>query len=220
MTGQPLWHKAEKPRTTRGLERLIFFTDAVVAIAITLIALPLVDSAREVTTSTASKFLSENTFAIIAAGVSFVVISAFWREHHTTFERATGYTPLLIRVNMLWLVGIVTIPVATVLIVYTHRDDRVAIGLYIGLLVYTLVITRLIELLLYRADLLSDHPTGTDIALRWLYVGVAVVAMLLGIFFPHVGMWWLLLLLLNAPIQTAIRRGLSPGEPDPAAPAE
>jgi uncharacterized membrane protein len=210
VTGQSAGHRPDPPRTARGLERLIFFTDAVVAIAITLIALPLVDSAREVTSATASKFLSENTFAITAAGISFVVISAFWREHHTTFERATGYTPLLIRVNMAWLAGIVTIPVATVLIVYTHRDDRVAIGLYIGLLVYTMVITRLIELLLYRADLLSDHPSGADIALRWVYVGVAVAAMLLGIAVPHVGMWWLLLLVATAPVQRVLRRVLNP----------
>jgi uncharacterized membrane protein len=77
-------------RTERGLERLIFFSDAVVAIAITLIVLPLVDSAREVAHMSTSKFLSENAYALTAAGISFVVISSFWREHHRLFERATG----------------------------------------------------------------------------------------------------------------------------------
>ncbi|MFE3056137.1 hypothetical protein [Nocardia sp. NPDC059239] len=39
-------------------------SDAVVAIAITLIALPLVDSARGVADSSTSKFLADNSYAL------------------------------------------------------------------------------------------------------------------------------------------------------------
>ncbi|MEV6097318.1 TMEM175 family protein [Nocardia sp. NPDC051981] len=93
-------------------------------------------TARGVADSSTSKFLADNSYALTAAGISFVVISAYWRDHHRLFERATGYTALLIRVNMLWLIAIAAIPVATVLDVYAHHDDRLAIGLYVGIVIF------------------------------------------------------------------------------------
>ncbi|ORM35350.1 TMEM175 family protein [Williamsia sp. 1135] len=86
-------------RTERGLERLIFFTDAVVAIAITLVVLPLVDEAKDLDRRSVAEFLSEDSAALIAATISFAVIGAFWRDHHRLFERASGYTPTLLRAN-------------------------------------------------------------------------------------------------------------------------
>lgn len=46
----------------RGLDRLLTFSDAVVAIAITLVALPLMGRARDVARGSASTFLQDNTF--------------------------------------------------------------------------------------------------------------------------------------------------------------
>ncbi|MFI1920479.1 TMEM175 family protein [Nocardia sp. NPDC020380] len=192
----------------RGLERLVFFSDAVVAIAITLIALPLVDSARDVRDSGASKFLADNTYALTAAGISFVIISAFWRDHHRLFERATGYTPLLIRVNMLWLLAMVAIPVTTVLDVYTRRNDRLAIGIYIGVIVFAMVIARVEELLLYRSGLLTNRAdlTPADLASHRITVAAAVLALVIAVALPHVGMWSLLILVVTGPLPGAARR--------------
>ncbi|MFJ4653348.1 TMEM175 family protein [Nocardia sp. NPDC088792] len=192
----------------RGLERLVFFSDAVVAIAITLIALPLVDSARDVRDSGASKFLANNSYALTAAGISFVVISSFWRDHHRLFERATGYTALLIRVNMLWLLAMVAIPVATVLDVYSRRSDRVAIGIYVGVIVFAMAMARIEELLLYRSGLLTDATvlTPVDLASHWITVGAAVLALVVAVALPHIGLWSLLILLVAAPLPGAARR--------------
>ncbi|MFI6996754.1 TMEM175 family protein [Nocardia sp. NPDC050175] len=195
-------------RTERGLERLIFFSDAVVAIAITLIVLPLVDNARDVADSSTSKFLSENSYGLIAAGVSFVVISSFWREHHRLFERATGYTPLLVRINMLWLLCIVALPLATVLDVYSHRADRLAIGIYLGVMIGAMTLSRLAELVLYRANLLADaeRVTGIDIAVRWISVAVVCVALVIALLVPHVGLWSLLLWIAVGPVEGVVNR--------------
>ncbi len=194
------------PRTERGLERIVFFSDAVVAIAITLIALPLVDSAREVEHSSTSKFLSDNIFTLIAAAVTFAVIGVFWREHHQLFERVTGYTPRLIRANLFWLFGIVALPLATVLDEFTHRD-RLAIGIYLGVITYTMVMQRVEELLLHRANLLSDphRATPVELALRWSMVIAAVIALAIAVTWPGIGLWSLLLLAVTGPLETFIR---------------
>lgn len=201
---------ASAPRTERGLERLIFFSDAVVAIAITLIALPLVDSAREVARESVSKFLSDNTYALVAAAISFAVISAFWREHHRLFERATGYTPLLLRVNGFWLVGIVALPIATVLDVYSHRDPLAA-GIYLIAMIFTMTVDRLEELILYRARLLSDidHLTRRDLVLRWSEVVASAVALVVSLTLPGVGLWSLVLVFAVAQAE-AIRKRRPP----------
>ncbi|MBY8859487.1 DUF1211 domain-containing protein [Nocardia sp. CA2R105] len=186
--------KTTPPKTDRGLDRVIFFSDAVVAIAITLIVLPLVDTAREVEHSTTSKFFSDNAYTLIAAAVTFAVIGVFWREHHRLFERATGYTHLLVRVNMFWLFGIVALPLATVLDEFTHRD-RLAVGIYLGVIIYTMTVQRIEELVLYQAGLLSDPqpPTPTELVLRWSMVVAACIALIIALAWPGVGLWSLLL---------------------------
>jgi uncharacterized membrane protein len=59
-----------------SVERLVGFTNGVVAIAITVIALPLVDTARSVGSRLAIDFLSANVLNLSAAALSFVVIAA------------------------------------------------------------------------------------------------------------------------------------------------
>ena len=209
MTEQTVETSTARPRTERGLERLIFFSDAVVAIAITLIVLPLVDSAREVANESTAKFLSDNSYALLAAAISFAVISAFWREHHSLFERATGYTPLLLRVNMFWLVGIVALPVASVLDVYSHRDPLAA-GAYLIAVIFTMTMDRLEELILYRARLLSDGDriTGPQLLLRWSMVVAAGIALIVALTQPGVGLWSLLLVFAAGQFEAIMTRRL------------
>lgn len=94
-------------QTPRGSDRLVNFSDAVVAIAITLIVLPPVDSARDLGTESVGVFLRQNSDNLWAAALSFVVIGGFWKDHHRLFEQVTGYTRVVINVNLLWLAGIV-----------------------------------------------------------------------------------------------------------------
>ena len=63
-----------------ALERLTAFSDAVVAIAITLIVLPLVDRAMDA--QRAADFFVENAIGLISALLSFVIVGLFWRAHH------------------------------------------------------------------------------------------------------------------------------------------
>ena len=105
-----------------GLERPVFFSDAVVAIAITWSRCPW-STMRGICTAAAVGTSSAGTRpTLIAAGISFAVIAAFWMEHHQLFDRATNGVPRPLGVNMMWLAGIMALPVATVVQVDGRRD--------------------------------------------------------------------------------------------------
>jgi hypothetical protein len=61
-----------------GCRRLVNFSDAVVAIAITLLVLPLFDSASSIGTEGLGKFFQDNETRLLAFGLSFAVIGSFW----------------------------------------------------------------------------------------------------------------------------------------------
>ena len=92
-------------------ERLVFFSDAVVAIAITLLALglplPSGNSNHDVLVS-----MRDNLPDYLAFLISFVVIAAHWRGHHWVFRYVRTVGPVM-RWNMLWLLFIVITPFAT-----------------------------------------------------------------------------------------------------------
>jgi uncharacterized membrane protein len=97
-------------------ERLVFFSDAVVAIAITLLALDLHvpggDSNRAFWHDAVAHGNDYLSFLI-----SFAVIGNYWMGHHRVFGYVTEVSGGLMRWNMLWLLTIVATPFATRIIV-------------------------------------------------------------------------------------------------------
>ena len=75
-------------RTERGLDRLVNFSDATVAIAITVLLLPLVDIALEIEKESLGELLWSNIGTIIAFAITFAVIARLWSVHHRIFEAA------------------------------------------------------------------------------------------------------------------------------------
>jgi uncharacterized membrane protein len=97
---------------SRGTDRLVAFSDAVVAIAITLLALDL----PVPTGATMSKFLSSvgnNTDHYVAFLISFVVIAAAWRRYHGVFRYIQRVDARVRNLNVLWLLTIILNPFAT-----------------------------------------------------------------------------------------------------------
>jgi uncharacterized membrane protein len=93
-------------------ERLTFFSDAVVAIAITLLALelpvPRGNSNREFLQA-----VNDEKQVYIAFLISFSVIGAHWFGHHRMFRYVTGLSRGVTRWNMLWLLMIILTPFTT-----------------------------------------------------------------------------------------------------------
>lgn len=178
------------------------FSDAVVAIAITLIILPLVDTAQKYGGEPISEFLGANATGLAAAALSFVVIASFWRDHHRLFERTTGYSRGLVTANFVWLAGIVFLPLPTVLIVDASGEDRGAAMLYIATMLVSMVAVRVQELVIAREGLLSDEAAGVHRSqlLVWAPTVLMLLAFVLAALVPGLGTKALLLLLLSLPL--------------------
>lgn len=93
-------------------ERLIFFSDAVVAIAITLLALGL-PVPHGSTDSVVWQSLRSHTNAYLAFLISFVVIGSHWRLHHRLYRFVARLDAGLMTINMAWLLMIVITPYVT-----------------------------------------------------------------------------------------------------------
>ena len=73
--------------SARSAERMEFFTDAVVAIAMTLLILPLMESVAEAGRDgvTTADYLSEHGGQLFSFALSFVIIASFWAGNHSLF---------------------------------------------------------------------------------------------------------------------------------------
>ena len=196
-------------RTGRGFERLITFADAVVAIALTLLVLPLVETATQLHEGeSVGRVLADHGDEVTAFVVSFVVIWALWTVHHRTMEYFDAYDAAIMRLTLLWLFTIVVLPFTTQLLnsrAYRHG----AVPVYIGVLLVSAL-----SLLgmswrgrRHRELLLADRPEVDD----WVNepaslttVGILLVAFVLSVAVPSVGTWPLLALLFTDPIDRAV----------------
>jgi uncharacterized membrane protein len=95
-----------------GLERLIFFSDAVFAIAITLLALEIRLPAGEAPLEDGQLYIQLTGMwqKYLAYMLSFLVIGSFWAAHHRKFRYIQRYDSRLLMLNLLLLMVIAFIP--------------------------------------------------------------------------------------------------------------
>jgi hypothetical protein len=107
-------------------ERLMFFTDAVVAIALTLLALqlPIPGGIENVPRSISEmvRDAGQHFDDYLAFLISFVVIAAHWRLHHREFRYVRVASPAVIRLNIYWLLLIVITPFTTRTLSVDHMN--------------------------------------------------------------------------------------------------
>jgi uncharacterized membrane protein len=101
-------------RTEFQLERLILFTDAVFAIAITLLVIEIrVPELHHATEADAVQGLLRLIPKFIGFFISFFVIAVYWVAHHRIFRFVRRLDTSLIWINLFFLLGIVLMPFTT-----------------------------------------------------------------------------------------------------------
>lgn len=192
--------------SSRGFDRLVNFSDAVVAIAITILVLPLVDEASNLGTESVNAFLSSITAQFFVFLLSFAVIAYYWFHHHTFFDQLNRVDMNLMLVNTLWLLGIVFLPFPTVLIVDSKGPAGWANLIYLGTMLL-IALTQLVMKLHVRKhpELLSDPQQGLrGLVGTEVVTALLVVAIVVAVSLPSIGLWALMLLWLTPFIATAI----------------
>jgi uncharacterized membrane protein len=162
-----------------------------VAIAATLLVLPLLGIARDSNSATIGTVLRENRSTFFAFVLSFVVIYRFWLVHHRIFGRASELSGALVWLNGLWLLSIAFLPFPTQL-VGSIGDGRVVWGLYIGTMLVTVATSAACLWLVRRAG--GQEPDKGSQTRILVITGAMAVAFVLGVAVPGAGPWALLLL--------------------------
>jgi uncharacterized membrane protein len=152
----------------QSVERLAFFSDAVVAIAMTLLALELpvpdADSA-----SGLADFVTDQYGMYLAFLVSFFVIAQYWRGHHRVYRYVTDAPPRLVSLNIFWLLTVVVTPYATRVIYggedISHSDFPWRFGFYALIQAFAALTFYLAQRYLEREGLLAPK-TPRDLLQR------------------------------------------------------
>jgi uncharacterized membrane protein len=192
----------ERDPESRAVERLLFFSDAVVAIAITLLALDLPVPEGD----TASVFWSSvqrNISHYTAFLISFAVIALAWGSHHGAFRYTRRSDPGLRTLNMAWLLTIVLNPFATRLLTSRGHPSPDVHALRFGFYALLLVLQSGALLALLRH--MASHGLAPDAPQPWLtsmtrqcYVLIAGFGLSIPLLFvaPYAWLLWVLVPLL------------------------
>jgi uncharacterized membrane protein len=191
-------------------ERFKAFVDAVVAIAMTLLILPLTESVAEAGAEglSTAEFLDEHSGQLFSFALSFLLIANFWMGHHRQYDEVIRVTRPLLLCNVLWMATIVWLPVPTAMLGQMDSDPLQQ-TLYIGTLILTQVVSLVGRFYVLRhpelttaSDARIRHGAAADIATIILFFVALAISVPLG---PQ-GYFALLLLVLTGPFARLILR--------------
>lgn len=158
--------------------RAAAFSDAVVAVAMTALVLPLLDIDFS-SVSTLGQLWSAFGDQFSAFLLSFFIIAIYWMVHHKVWFVVRTVTPLLLWLNLLWLLGILLIPFASITIYETEGFPTLGFQLYSAVVFYvSLTLGLMIYLIMSRSEL----NVGGVVAPPWWYA-------------LRFAFWWLLVFL-------------------------
>lgn len=116
------------------LERMILFSDAVFAIAITLLVIEIKVPSLDLHIATDAMLvnaLDELIPKFVGFFISFFIIGLYWTIHHRMFGYVTNYTRKLLWLNLVFLLAVVLMPFST-----AFYSDYIILWLKIPVIVY------------------------------------------------------------------------------------
>ena len=117
----------ERKESSLEFDRVAFFSDAVFAIAMTLLVVGI--GIPEVRKSELGDALRGKESEILSFFISFFVIGFYWLGHHQFFGRLASVNGRLMKLNLMYLAAIAFVPFPTAL-AGKYADEPVTIVIY------------------------------------------------------------------------------------------
>ncbi|MFD0521185.1 TMEM175 family protein [Paractinoplanes durhamensis] len=188
-------------------ERLVMFTDAVAAIAITLLILPLLETVAEAPSF--DELVHEHRAQFGALLLSFAVIFRFWWAHHRLFRHISRLSGWLVVWSAVWTFAIVLLPIPTA-VISAFSSSAGTVFFYGATLVLASGSLTALALIAYRNPELSEGrtPVPRDALLGnvTIFATQALATAVGCIFADRVNYWAFFLMFLTGPIERVVRR--------------
>jgi len=141
----------------RGLDRILFFSDAIFAIVMTLLILdiPVPDIPRASATAELPGRVLDLWPKFFSYALSFMVIGTYWMAHHGTFRYFRSYDRMIMFLNLLFLLSISFVPFPTALLGEYGEQQFAVVSYAVSLAVPRLLLASVWWYALGR-DLLSE----------------------------------------------------------------
>jgi uncharacterized membrane protein len=194
----------------RDLDRFLTFVDAVVAIAITLLVLPLAELAPELGQRSVTELLREHKSELLGFFLSFAVIARLWLAQHDTVSSLVRQDRFVVRILLLWLLTIVILPFPTALVAEAGEQAATK-TFYIGTMAVSSLLLTLVAWRMNRVPSIRDRDPGPDPMLAVGTVVAFLLALVITLALPATGYWPLLLLVLADPAVAAWHRARGSG---------
>ncbi len=194
----------------RDLDRFLTFVDAVVAIAITLLILPLAEAAADMGEGSVGDLLRENEDKLLGFFLSFVVIAQLWFAQQRIVSRLVVQERRVTRLMIAWTLTIVFLPFPTALVAEDGHEATTKI-LYVGTMAVSSTLLALMAWAVGRDRSIRDTDDRPDPTPSVATVVGFAIALAITLAFPSTSYYPLFLLLLAGPATNALRRARGGG---------
>jgi uncharacterized membrane protein len=197
---------AQELERERDLDRFLTFVDAIVAIAITLLVLPLAELPAELADGeSVGHLLREHLGEIGAFALSFYVIAGRWQSQHRSVSPLLRGSTRITWLLMFWTFTIVVLPFPTALVAEAAEDPATKV-FYLGTMIASTLTTAAVRREVEKHPELTDGTTVASALRTATTPAVMLVALVLMLVFPQAEYWPMFLLVVDGRIAHLIER--------------
>ena len=197
----------ERGERSRDLERVLTFVDAIAAVAITLLILPLVDLAGEIRSEhdSVSELIRSHSGEFWSFALSFAVIARLWLAQHELMQPVIAASRAVVLCLVAWTFAIVFLPFPTALL-SSGGDQTITKVLYIGTLCVSSLCLALLASAIRRDSTVLDSSAAGSVIPAAVTFALFAVAFVIAVSAPSTGYYPLLLLVAGDGVTALVRK--------------